>query len=147
MLLSYKVMHLKQQANARIRLEGLKKECQKLDSNGQPTECLIFADCVSNWATRTSCIDGGPKVSKHTVKGDEKSQFENRICGVEVYCGAIAGVILVHTDGTVDGGANYMVEVVRRVLIEVDILCKAKGYSRPPKLNVQFDNCGENKNT
>ena len=147
MLMMYKVMHIKQQANARIRLEALKKACCQVNAHNQPTQMLLFPDCMGKWASRTPILGGGDKVNQNKVKGDEKSQYENRICGVEVYCGGIQGQILVHTDGLTRGGANYMVEVIRRVLIEVDKLCSAKGYSRPDKLNLQFDNCGENKNT
>ena len=147
MLMTYKVIHIKQQANARIRLEALKKACCLLDSSNQPTQLLLFPDCMGKWASRTPILNGGDKVNEQKVKGDEKSQFENRICGVQVWCGDIQGEILVHTDGLIKGGANYMVEVVRRTLIEVDKMCHARGYSRPAKLNLQFDNCGENKNT
>jgi hypothetical protein len=51
----------------------------------------------------------GKRISKN-----ETSFFENRIFGVEVYCGPISGEILVHTDELVRGGANLTVELQRR---------------------------------
>jgi hypothetical protein len=38
---------------------------------------------------------------------------------VEVYCGPVEGEILIHTDELVRGGANFIVEVQRRGILNV----------------------------
>ena len=55
-----------------------------------------------------------PKLGKRISKNNEKSFFENRIFGVEIYCGPISGEVLIHTNELVRGGANLTVELQRR---------------------------------
>jgi len=72
--------------------------------------------------------------------------FEDRVIGVEVYCGPIEEVILVHCDELVRGGANFMIEVHRVVMGEVSKRLAEMGKQFPQYIHFQLDNCGENKN-
>ena len=100
--------HLQQQAAERAALEGLKRLAKtSYDSSGNPSNAVFFGDFITKYAGHT------PKLGKRISK-NETSFFENRIFGVEVYCGPISGEILVHTDELVRGGANLTVELQRR---------------------------------
>eukprot|EP01037_Dinobryon_pediforme_P023442 gene23442-24893_t len=71
------MQHLKQQAAERAALEA-KKQAARMEytaDNSRPKLAVIFGDGMTKYATQT------PKVF-----------------GVEVYCGPIAGEILVHAD-------------------------------------------------
>lgn len=104
--------HLKQQAGERCALEGKKRiALQEYDENGNPTLAVIFGDGMTSYAGRT------PKYGRRTGKADGAASFENRVFGVEVYCGPVEGEILIHTDDLVRGGANFIIEVQRRGII------------------------------
>ena len=101
----YKTQHQEQQAAERKALDLRKIQAKTSYGNdGQPTHCVIFGDGMTKYAGIT------PKYGRRVSKGDYAS-FENRVFGVEVYCGPIAGEILVHTDELVRGGANFVCEV------------------------------------
>ena len=101
-------MHLMKQSHERVVLDFKKHYAQVTkDENGNPTHMLIFGDGMTKFAGAT------PKYGKRSSKTDS-SLFSNRVFGVEVYCGPIAGEILIHTDETVRGGANLIIEIQRR---------------------------------
>jgi hypothetical protein len=90
----------------------------------------------------------------HSDSDGCSSPFENRIVGVEVCCGPIEGYFLYHSDNTVAGGSNFMVECLRMAL--KDLAQLLKDYKLPngepcPMImprqgTVAFDNCpSENK--
>ena len=108
------MQHLKQQAAERAALEA-KKQAARMEytaDNSRPKLAVIFGDGMTKFATQT------PKYARKRGK-KETAFFENRVFGVEVYCGPIAGEILVHTDELVRGGANFTIEV-HRLGIEID---------------------------
>ena len=116
----YKQIHLIQQAAERASLNQRKMEAiisREEDNPHQPSHCLIFGDGMTKYAGRT------PKYGQSNSKKDMHF-YEDRVFGVEVYCGPIVGEILVHTDDLVRGGANFTIEVQRRVLIELGKLLK-----------------------
>ena len=49
-------------------------------------------------------------------------------------------------DELVSGGANLMIEIIRRALSDLGELLKESNQVVPKILFLQFDNCGENKN-
>ena len=78
-----------------------------------------------------------------------KVQFDkitNRTIGVRVSCGPIDGHFLYHSDNLVKSGANYMIEVVRYALEDLDRKLKNVNLVLPEVIGFWFDNCGENKN-
>ena len=82
--------HLKQQAGERAALEAKKREaCTSYDDRGMPTHALIFGDGMTVYAGRT------PKYGSRNSKKDTNF-FQNRIFGVEVYCGPVQGTTLIH---------------------------------------------------
>ena len=102
------MQHLKQQAAERAALEA-KKQAARMEytaDNSRPKLAVIFGDGMTKYATQT------PKYARKRGK-KETAYFENRVFGVEVYCGPIAGEILVHADELVRGGANFTIEVHR----------------------------------
>jgi hypothetical protein len=54
-----------------------------------------------------------PKVGKNR-QSKGIVQMENRVIGVEVYCGNINTVFVYYTDDMVSGGANIMIEIQRQ---------------------------------
>jgi len=81
------------------------------DENGNPILAVIFGDGMTSYAGRT------PKYGRRTGKADGAVSFENRVFGVEVYCGPVEGEVLFHSDELVRGGANFIIEVQRRGII------------------------------
>ena len=69
-----------------------------------------------------------------------------RVIGVEVVCGPIDEVFLYLVDDLVGGGANFMIEVLRRALKDLSVRLQGLQAQLPKGLLLQFDNCGENKN-
>lgn len=107
-LVDIQQLHLKQQSAERIALFSKIKEAQEaVDIHGDPTHAVFFGDGMTVYAGRT------PKYGMRAGKRDV-AFFENRVFGVEVYCGCIQGEILIHTDALVRGGANFIIEVQRR---------------------------------
>jgi hypothetical protein len=76
----------------------------------------------------TSYAGRTPKYGRRTGKADGAASFENRVFGVEVYCGPVEGEILIHTDELVRGGANFIVEVQRTGINIVNIVYFAYTY-------------------
>ena len=140
-IFQFKSMHLKQQSIERAALQGKKDEAcsSSFDAAGNPTHCLLFSDGMTKHAAIS------PKYGLRQSKKDT-SFFENRVIGVEVYCGDIRDVILVHCDELVRGGANFMIEVHRVVMGEVSKRLAEMGKQFPQYIHFQLDNCGENKN-
>jgi len=104
-----KQLHLKQQAAERTALEFKKRHALSSYEGGSPTHAVFFGDGMTIFAGKT------PKYGKRLSKKDT-SHFENRVFGLEVYCGPISGEILFHTDELVRGGANLVIEIQRRGL-------------------------------
>ena len=101
-------MYLKQQAGERATLEYLKKQaCESVNQYGMLTHMLLFGDGM------TKIAGAKPKYGRRFSKSDS-SLYQNRVFGVEVYCGPIRGEILFHTDELVGGGANLVIEIQRR---------------------------------
>lgn len=99
---------MKQQAGERIALAAKINEAKtKFDEDNNPTHGVFFGDGMTVYAGRT------PKYGIRHGKRDA-AFFENRVFGVEVYCGPVSGEILIHTDDLVRGGSNFIVEVSRR---------------------------------
>ena len=106
-------MYRMQQSNERVALDFKKHFIQvAMDATGMPTHILIFGGGMTKFAEAT------PKYVKRSSETDT-SMFSNRVFGVEVYCGSFAGEILIHTDDTVRGGANLVVEIQRLSLIHI----------------------------
>lgn len=53
-----------------------------------------------------------PKIGKY-MHNKNTIQMENRVIGVEVYCGNINTLFIYYTDDLVSGGANIMIEIQR----------------------------------
>ncbi len=68
---------------------------------------FFFGNFITKYAGHTPKL--GERISKN-----ETSFFENRIFGVEIYCGPISEEVLIHTNELVRGGANLTVELQRR---------------------------------
>lgn len=110
---AYKSLHLKQQAAERAALDAKKKiACSTRDVAGNPLYLVVLGDGRTVQACNT------PKMGRRQSKKDT-AFFTNRTFGVEVHCYGISGEILVHTDDLVRGGANFVIEVQRRIIIEV----------------------------
>ena len=71
----------------------------------------------------------------------DESPLEQRLIGVKVH-GIRNYVFLV--DASVPGGSNLMIEILRRVLLDLE--AKGELPTKDPVLYLQADNCGENKN-
>ena len=98
---------------------------------------FLFADGMTQYTCQT------PKFRK-VSKGDKT--IETRIVGIEVVCGPINTVLVYRTDELVSGGANITIEMTRQAIIDVSILLRQRGLLVPRILDLQFDNCGDNKN-
>ena len=89
-------------------IRGFEEACKnKLRLQRKSYERSFFGDFITKYAGHT------PKLGKRISK-NETSFFENRIFGVEIYCGPISGEVLIHTNELVRGGANLTVELQRR---------------------------------
>jgi hypothetical protein len=98
---------------------------------------FLFADQMTQYTCHT------PKF--WTVSKGDKT-IETRIVGIEVVCGPIKTVLVYRTDELVSGGANITIEMTRQAMIDVSILLRKRGLLVPRILDLQFDNCGDNKN-
>ncbi len=163
-ILEYKREHLRQQALERQELENEKALCQQLDAHGQPKKCLIYPDGMTVFKGNTPKL--GKKSGRSSTPGS--NIIQNRVIGVEVYCGRVAGTMLYHTDNFVSDGGSIMIEVsvqlaiilsyvsyllcfllqvIRQAQLDVALLLWENHQQRMPrKLLLQFDNCGNNKN-
>ena len=109
----------------------------KCDETGNPLRMFLFADGMTQYTCQT------PKF-RTVSKGDKT--IETRIVGIEVVCGPIKTVLVYRTDELVSGGANITIEMTRQAIIDVSILLRKRGLLVPRILDLQFDNCGDNKN-
>ena len=133
-------MHLAQQATERKALDDRKKfACESLDAAGMPTHAVFFGDGMTKYASNT------PKYGKRSGK-KETAFYENRVFGMEVYCGPVRGEIIINSDELVRGGANFGIEVHRQAMIQLAALLAKHNMPMPPNIHFQLDNCGENKN-
>lgn len=84
----YKVLHLKQQSEARLALQNKKNEAilARDKTTHAPTHAVLFGDGMTKYAGRT------PRYSRNYSKKDTHF-FENRVFGVEFYCGPVQGDI------------------------------------------------------
>ena len=139
-IFSFKSMHLAQQATERKALDDRKKfACESLDAAGMPTHAVFFGDGMTKYASNT------PKYGKRSGKKDT-AFYENRVFGMEVYCGPVRGEIIINSDELVRGGANFGIEVHRQAMIQLAALLAKHNMPMPPNIHFQLDNCGENKN-
>ena len=119
-------------------MDANKFYCKNTLNDGVPRKGMFVIDGCSKTRGNT------PKYSKQTSKGD--IVLENRIIGVEVYCGPVETVLVYITSDMVEGGANIMIEVIRQALNDVALLLRRYGiYEFPKEWLLQFDNCSENK--
>jgi len=109
---------------------------------GQPQYAHILADAMSQWRGNTPKIGGGD--FRHSK--NDATFVENRVMAVEIVCGPIDCVRLYHTNNLVNGGANYMITVLKHAIEDLSSMLRAEGFDLPPNLIINFDNCGENKN-
>ena len=109
---------------------------------GQPQYAHILADAMSQWRGNTPKIGGGD--FRHSK--NDATFVENRVMAVEMVCGPIDCVRLYHTNNLVNGGANYMITVLKLAIEDLSSMLQAEGFALPPHLIINFDNCGENKN-
>jgi hypothetical protein len=116
-----------------------------LDSMGQPRECFTLFDGFSVHKGVTPKWGKGVFGGKsHTQK--EEPKVQNRIIAGIVICGHIDTIFVYSVDQMMSGGANLMIEVMRRALGDLGELLKGRNQMVPRILYLQFDNCGENKN-
>ena len=85
----------------------------------------------------------------YTGKKDRKANLghhiENRNIGAHLVCGPIDTYVSFNTNNLVPGGANVIIEVTKRCIEVLGEMLSKRGFVTPKKLNVQYDNCGENK--
>lgn len=144
-ILKYKRCHLLQQAQERKHQELTRLKAKTDLISGQPQSAYILIDGMTVMAGNTPKVGGG---GKFRISKEDTKFITNRVIGVEVVCGPIDTVFFYHTDDTVAGGANTMIEVVRQAISDLSVKLKELKHPLvlPPKLCLQFDNCGENKN-
>ena len=70
----------------------------------------------------------------------------NRVFGVEVICGPAEFMMYCCVDQLQMGGANLSIEIQRIALEKLSHELELHNLIMPPVLQLQFDNCGENKN-
>ena len=110
---------------------------------GNPEYFFMAADFVSSYTGDTPFIKVNGRLSK---EDHSKEKIETRMCGVRVICGDINEFWIFYTDNMMPGGANVMVEIIRRAIAKLEIRLARKGYKRPRRAFLYFDNCSENKN-
>ena len=116
------------------RIQREKNYKHKLKAMMQPDRYLsIIIDGMDQ--KKTDC----PVVGK-SVK--EESPLKQRIIGVKVH--GIGNYVYV-LDESVPGGSNIIIEILRRVLLDLDEKKLLPTHMRST-LYLQVDNCGENKN-
>jgi hypothetical protein len=80
---------------------------------------------------RTEVLDRGS--SRGSTKGNVKEigKIANRCVGVEVICGSISTFFMYFLDDFTKGGANMMVEIMRRSISKLRDMLAAQGMSLP----------------
>jgi hypothetical protein len=140
-IIKYRRLHLKQQAQQRMDLEMRKRKAlEHEDINGNPVSALFFLDAITESRGDTPYHKGRSK------KDQAAKVIENRTIGLQVYCGPVKEVFLYHTDQFVFKGANIIIEVVRQAVFDLSKRLESYGKQFPRTLNLQFDNANENKN-
>ncbi len=136
----YKIQEAERQAQREAILRA-----KKLNSLGQPEEAFMLFDGFSIFKGVSPKWGKGTYGGKsHTEK--EEPKVENRIIAGIVICGNVNTVFVYSMDQLVSGGANLMIEIIRRALSDLGELLKESNQVVPKILFLQFDNCGENKN-
>jgi hypothetical protein len=142
-VLAFKRLHLRQQANERRKLEGTKLRCAKyVITNGkrQPLEAFIYSDAMTESMGSTPKL--GSTKTKHSKPG---KQIKNRLFTVQVICGDVNFYMNISVDQLMSGGANLSIEIQRIAMERLSKDLAALGVEMPKIINFQFDNCGENK--
>lgn len=116
---------------------------EKAADGRQPIAAHFLADAMSSNKGNTTKVGGGK--FRH-AKVDIDTQLENRVMAVEVVCGPLEYTSLFHSHDIIAGGANYMVQVLKLALEELDEKLQEIGFVLPREIYLQFDNSGENKN-
>lgn len=131
-------MHLLQQQTERQHAENVIRACKTMFVDEQPVEAFIDLD------GQTVITGNTPKLSKNRSI-TLNNYIENRNIGARLVCGPIDCWISISTNNLIPGGANVMIdatktaiEVLAEMLGEIDLIT-------PKKINIQYDNCGENK--
>ena len=106
--------------------------------------CFLCTDAISKFRGNTPKI--GSRHKRNEVGGKCTLKLECRIIGVEAVCGPVDTIFFYTTDDLQQGGANVMIEVQRRALVDLDRLLAERGLYLPRHVVLQFDNCSENKN-
>jgi hypothetical protein len=132
-------LHLQQQQTERQHAENVIHHCvTTYDAKGNPTDGYLDID------GQTVTTGDTPKYQK--LRGERQNNtIENRNIGVHIVCGPINKWVSVSTDNTIPGGANVLIEVTRMAIEILAEALAALGFTLPPNLHVQYDNCGENK--
>jgi len=137
--------HLKIQKAEREEERLAIEQARETDHLGQPKQAFMLFDGFSIFKGVSPKWSRGVYGGKsHTEK--EEPKVENRIIAGIVICGDMDTVFVYSVDQLISGGANLMIEVIRRALSDLGRLLKSKGKKVPKCLYLQFDNCGENKN-
>ena len=144
-VLSFRRRHIHRQSKERDTVEERKHRARQVDLQTGEASCF-YAGADGFTEARTEVPQRGK--SKGGTKGNvrEIGKITNRCIGVEVICGSLETTFLYFLDDFTRGGANMMVEVMRRTISDLRDLLATKGMSLPRTAYLSFDNCGENKN-
>ena len=141
-IMKFKRAHLMRQMQEREEMERNIIRAKTEVIGHQPQVAHLLCDAISSWRGNTPKVGGGDfRISKA-----DQIFIENRVMAVEMVCGPVDCVRLYHSNNLVSGGANYMITVLKQALEDLAEMLAEKGYTLPPELILNFDNCGENKN-
>ena len=96
--------------------------------------------------TKVSHPSGAKEFSVVNLTPRRRSQKCRTESLLESLFGHIDTIFVYSVDQMMSGGANLMIEVMRRALGDLGELLKGRNQMVPRILYMQFDNCGENKN-
>jgi hypothetical protein len=137
----YKKLHLRQQERERAAMREAKMRSRtEMDQKGNPLECHFLIDAMTAEAVNTPAI-GHKKVGKN----DKDKHILSRVIGSQVTCGNISGTFLYLADQSMRGGTNLFITVVRESISDLASLLHKDGKKLPEVLNLNFDNCTDNK--
>ena len=143
-VLAFKRLHLRQQANERRELEATKIRCGKVtitaDGKRQPNAAMFYSDAMTEATGSTPRV--GSEQTSHSKPG---KQIKNRLFTMQVISGDLNYYMNISVDQMISGGANLAIEIQRIAMERLSQDLAAIGLELPPVCYFQFDNCGENK--
>ena len=131
-------MHLLQQQNERQHAENVIHACKSRYIGNQPLQAFVELD------GQTVVTGNTPKLAKER-NNTQNSVIENRNIGGRVVCGPIDKWISISTNNLIPGGANVMIEATKMAIEILAEMLAEHDMAMPSELDVQYDNCGENK--